>query len=59
MLSLAKLVSQIDRDKITTWSSTPTTCTPFKGADGADLLGPNMPAIRRAIAAAQNVGGAS
>ena len=23
--------------------------TPFKGSDGADLLGPNFPAIRRAI----------
>jgi LCP family protein required for cell wall assembly len=49
MLSLAKLVSQIDRDKITNVVIDAGYVTPFKGSDGADLLQPNVPAIRRAI----------
>ncbi len=53
MLSLAKLVSQIDRDKIYNLVIDTNYVTPFKGQDGADLLSPNVPAIRGAIAAAQ------
>jgi LCP family protein required for cell wall assembly len=53
MLSLAKLVSQIDRDKIANLVIDSSYVTPFKGHDGADLLMPNVPAIKRGIAAAQ------
>jgi hypothetical protein len=53
MLSLAKLVSQIDRDKIADLVIDTNYVTPFKGSDGADLLQANVPAIRRAIDAAE------
>ena len=53
MLSLAKLVSQIDRDRIANLVIDQNYVTAFKGQDGADLLNPNIPAIRRAISAAQ------
>jgi LCP family protein required for cell wall assembly len=53
MLSLAKLVSQIDRDRIANLVIDQNYVTAFKGQDGADLLNPNLPAIRRAIAAVQ------
>ena len=49
MLALAKLVSQIDRYKITNLVIDATYVTPFKGQDGADLLQPNYSAIKRAI----------
>ena len=49
MLALAKLVSQIDRYKITNLVIDATFVTPFKGQDGADLLQPNYSAIKRAI----------
>src|SRR5579864_6976466 len=53
MLELAKLVSQIDRDKITNLVIDTNYVRPFVGDDGADLLDPNIPAIKRAIANAQ------
>jgi LCP family protein required for cell wall assembly len=53
MLALAKLVSQIDRDKIANLVLDTNYVTPFKGYDGADLLLPNVPAMRRAIASTQ------
>jgi LCP family protein required for cell wall assembly len=53
LLSLAKLVSQIDRDRISNLVIDTNYATPFKGVDGADLLRPNPPAIRAAIAATQ------
>lgn len=53
MLSLAKLVSQIDRDRIVNVVIDTNYVTGFKGQDGADLLRPNVPAIRGAIVAAQ------
>jgi LCP family protein required for cell wall assembly len=53
MLSLAKLVSQIGSDSITNLVIDQNYVTPFKGQDGADLLQPNVPAIRSAIALAQ------
>jgi hypothetical protein len=53
MLALAKLVSQIDQDRITNLVIDQNYVTGFKGQDGADLLDPNIPAIRSAIAAAQ------
>ena len=43
MLSLGKLVSQIDRDKIINLVIDTNYVTPFKGSDGADLLQPNYP----------------
>jgi LCP family protein required for cell wall assembly len=49
MLALAKLTSQIDRDKITNLVIDATYVRPFVGEDGADLLDPNIPAIKRAI----------
>src|SRR5260370_35475114 len=52
MLSLAKLVSQIDRDRIANLVIDQNYVTAFKGQDGADLLNPNFPAIRPAIAPA-------
>jgi LCP family protein required for cell wall assembly len=53
LLSMAKLISQLDRDKITNLVLDTNYVTPFKGQDGADLLSPNTPLIRSAIAAAQ------
>jgi LCP family protein required for cell wall assembly len=53
MLSLGKLVSQIDRSKIFDLVLDANYVTPFKGSDGADLLDPNIPLIRRAITDAQ------
>jgi polyisoprenyl-teichoic acid--peptidoglycan teichoic acid transferase len=53
MLSLGKLVSQIDRSKIFDLVIDSNYVTPFKGSDGADLLNPNIPLIRRAISDAQ------
>jgi hypothetical protein len=53
MLALAKLVSQIDRDRISNLVIDASYVRPFVGADGADLLDPDIPAIRRAIASAQ------
>jgi LCP family protein required for cell wall assembly len=53
MLALAKLVSQIERDRITNLVVDGTYVRPFVGPDGEDLLDPNIPAIRRAIASAQ------
>jgi hypothetical protein len=50
---LAKLVSQIDRERINNLVIDGNYVRPFVGADGADLLDPNIPAIRRAIAGAQ------
>ena len=49
MLGLAKLVSQIDRYRITNVVIDASYVTPFKGQDGADLLLPNFTAIKRAI----------
>jgi LCP family protein required for cell wall assembly len=49
LLSLAKLLSEVDRDKIQTLVIDTTYVSPFVGADGADLLRPNIPAIRQAI----------
>lgn len=53
MLGLAKLVSQIDRYKITNLVIDASYVTPFRGQDGADLLLPNVSAIKRAIDNAQ------
>jgi LCP family protein required for cell wall assembly len=53
MLALAKLISQIDRDRINNLVVDTNYVTPFKGIDGADLLSPNTPAIRAAISATQ------
>jgi LCP family protein required for cell wall assembly len=53
MLELAKLVSGIDRDKIDNLVIDTNYVRPFVGDDGADLLDPNIPAIKRAIASAQ------
>lgn len=53
MLSIAKLLSQIDRDHIANLVIDSNYVTPFTGQDGADLLSPNVPAIRAAIAGAQ------
>jgi hypothetical protein len=53
MLALAKLVSEIDRDNITNVVIDTNYVRPFTGDDGADLLDPNVPAIKRAIANAQ------
>lgn len=49
MLQLAKLMSEIDREKIANLVIDTNYVTPFVGADGADLLRPNFPAIKRAI----------
>lgn len=49
LLALARLASEIDREKIATVVIDTNYATPFKGADGADLLQPNIPAIRAAI----------
>jgi polyisoprenyl-teichoic acid--peptidoglycan teichoic acid transferase len=53
MLELAKLVSQVDHDKINNLVIDTNYVRPFVGDDGADLLDPNIPAIKRAIASAQ------
>ena len=53
MLELAKLVSEIDRDRITNLVIDTNYVRPFVGDDGADLLDPNIPAIKRAITNAQ------
>jgi hypothetical protein len=49
MLSLAKLVSEIDRDHISNLVIDTNYARPFRGADGADLLAPDPAAIRQAI----------
>ena len=53
LLSLAKLVSQIDRDNIANLVIDTNFARPFRGADGADLLAPDTAAIRRAIDSAE------
>jgi len=53
MLALAKLVSQIDRDRISNLVIDASYVRPFVGADGADLLDPDIPAIKQAIATAE------
>lgn len=53
MLALAKLVSDIDRDRISNLVIDATYVRPFVGADGADLLDPDIPAIKRAITGAE------
>ncbi len=49
LLALARLGSEIDRERIATLVVDTELVEPFKGEDGADLLRPNTPAIRRAI----------
>jgi len=49
MLALGKLMSQIDRERISNLVIDTDYVRPFVGADGADLLDPDIPAIRRAI----------
>jgi polyisoprenyl-teichoic acid--peptidoglycan teichoic acid transferase len=53
MLGLAKLVSEIDRDKIGNLVIDTQYVRPFTGSDGADLLDPDIPAIKRAIVSAE------
>jgi polyisoprenyl-teichoic acid--peptidoglycan teichoic acid transferase len=53
MLGLAKLVSEIDRDKIGSLVIDTQYLRPFTGSDGADLLDPDIPAIKRAISDAE------
>ncbi|MBV8713924.1 MAG: LCP family protein [Chloroflexi bacterium] len=53
MLALAKLVSQIDHERITNLVIDASYVRPFVGDDGADLLDPDIPAIKRAIANAE------
>jgi LCP family protein required for cell wall assembly len=53
MLALAKLVSQIDKDRIANLVIDASYVRPFVGADGADLLDPDIPAIKRAITGAE------
>jgi polyisoprenyl-teichoic acid--peptidoglycan teichoic acid transferase len=53
MLALAKLVSGIDHDRITNLVIDTNYVRPFVGADGADLLDPDIPAIKRAITNAE------
>ncbi|HEY2595581.1 MAG TPA: LCP family protein [Chloroflexota bacterium] len=53
MLGLAKVVSQIDRSRINDLVIDGNYVRPFVGSDGSDLLDPNIPAIRRAIASAE------
>jgi LCP family protein required for cell wall assembly len=50
LLPLAKLISQIDRDRINNLVIDSNYVTPITGVDGAALLSPNAPAIRSAIA---------
>jgi LCP family protein required for cell wall assembly len=49
MLALAKLISQVDRDRIANLVIDTSYATPFRGPDGADLLQPNVAAIKHAI----------
>jgi polyisoprenyl-teichoic acid--peptidoglycan teichoic acid transferase len=49
LLSLARLVSEIDRDRIGSLVIDTNYTTPFKGSDGADLLDPDLGGIRRAF----------
>lgn len=49
MLALARLGSELDRARITNLVIDANYATPFKGEGGADLLAPDVPAIRRAI----------
>jgi LytR cell envelope-related transcriptional attenuator len=53
MLALGKLLSQVDRDKIANLVIDASYVRPFVGYDGADLLDPDLPAIKHAIANAQ------
>jgi polyisoprenyl-teichoic acid--peptidoglycan teichoic acid transferase len=53
MLALAKLISQVDRDRIANLVIDTSYANPFRGPDGADLLQPNIPAIKHAIETAQ------
>src|SRR5262249_14421373 len=53
MLALAKLVSQIDKDRISNLVIDASYVRPFVGADGADLLDPDFGAIKRAIETAE------
>ena len=53
LLSLAKLISQIDRERISSLVIDTNYATPFRGVDGADLLQPNPALIRAGIAQAQ------
>jgi polyisoprenyl-teichoic acid--peptidoglycan teichoic acid transferase len=55
MLALAKLLSQVDRARIHNLVIDVGYTTPFIGQDGADLLQPNVQAIRRAIDNAQRL----
>ncbi len=55
LLSLARLLSEIDRGHIENLVVDTSLATPFKGADGADLLDPNLIGIRRAVESAQRV----
>jgi polyisoprenyl-teichoic acid--peptidoglycan teichoic acid transferase len=55
LLAMAKLISQIDRDKITNLVVDTNYATPFRGQDGADLLEPHPAAIRAAITATQRL----
>jgi LCP family protein required for cell wall assembly len=49
MLALARLGSEIDRDKITSLVVDTQFARPFTSEDGADVLLPDTPAIRRAF----------
>jgi LCP family protein required for cell wall assembly len=49
LLALARLASEIDRSRISNLVIDAQLAEPFKGADGADLLDPDFPGIRRAI----------
>jgi LCP family protein required for cell wall assembly len=49
LLSLARLISELDRGRIGDLVIDTTYARPFVGAGGADLLAPDTPAIRRAI----------
>lgn len=53
MLSLAKLMSEVDKDRISNLVIDASYVRPFVGYDGADLLDPDIPAIKRAISSAE------
>jgi len=53
MLALAKLVSQIDKDRIANLVIDASYVRPFVGAGGEDLLDPDFAAIKRAIDTAE------
>jgi LCP family protein required for cell wall assembly len=53
MLELGKLLSEVDRDHISNLVIDTTYVRPFVGDDGADLLDPDIPAIKRAITRAE------